>query len=157
MTLFWILFPIFVYLVVLSWTDLQSHVGYAFNVSLEEGLWKFPVIWIQSFMIHSCFLKTGRSKYDYDTITNLERALRLAYNKEENDITVSIDSYRDTLDINGHRSLYYKIENGSNGVEVCGSYKLIPPRLAFMMMDLYSKCEKETDTKKRKEKTSILN
>lgn len=152
MSLFWIIFPIVVFFVVLSWTDLKSHIGYAFCVSAQEGWWKFPVIWLESFFLPTCFLSSDKSKMDLDAVSALERALRLAYSDPK--ITINYDMRRDIFDIVGNRTVTFEMpEKGS--VEINGYDKLIPPRLAFLMMAVRRKTMKKIKFEKNKRKSLI--
>lgn len=152
MSLFWVIFPVVVFFIVLSWTDLKSHIGYAFCVSATEGWWKFPMIWVQSFFIPVCFLSSEKSKIDFDAISTLERALRLAFS--DPDITVNYDVRRERYEIIGKRTLIFEMpEKGS--VEINGYDKLIPPRLAFMMMAIRERSQKQLKKEKTKRQSLI--
>lgn len=152
MSLFWIIFPVVVFFVVLSWTDLKSHIGYAFCVSATEGWWKFPVIWVQSFFIPVCFLSSGKSQIDYDAVSALERALRLAFSDPS--ITTNYDIRREIYEINGVRSLSFQMPK-SESVEINGYDKLIPPRLAFLMMAVRDNVQKKVKAENSKPKSLI--
>lgn len=153
MSLFWILFPTIVFFVVLSWTDLQSHVGYAVCISKYEGWWKFPLIWLQSFFIPSCFLRSGRSNIDFDIVANVERACRIALSDDPK-ITLSFDKRRDIYEINGSRDLYFRFKD-NDSVDVNGYDKLIPPRVAFLMLAVRDKINAKVKAEDLKPKSLI--
>lgn len=139
MSLFWIIFPVLVFLVVLSWTDLQTHIGYAFHVACEEGMWKFPLIWIQSFFIPVGFLCSGKSKYDFTLLSRLERELRISLSTDNvNDKFYSCD--KKIFYHNG--SINFYIPKNAESVKINSYDKLIPPRVAFLMMAVRSEANK---------------
>lgn len=139
MSLFWIIFPVLVFLVVLSWTDLQTHIGYAFHVACEEGMWKFPLIWVQSFFIPVGFLCSGKSKYDFTLLSRLERELRISLSTDNVD-----DKFRsnNTSKQISNGSMNFYIPKNAESVEINGNDKLIPPRVAFLMMAVRSEANK---------------
>lgn len=157
MSLFWIIFPIVVFIVVLSWTDMQSHVGYAVAISKEEGFWMFPVFWLQSFIIPTAFLRSGKARYDYDAISNLERALRLILSKSDGDsVMLKYHKTRDIYTISDKRTTSTSFHIPKDGsVEIDGYDKLIPPRLAFLMIDIKKRAQKKRALEEKKPKSLI--
>lgn len=152
MSLFWIIFPVVVFFVVLSWTDLKSHVGYAFCVSAQEGWWKFPLIWLQSFFLPVCFLSSDKSRVDLEAVSALERALRLAFS--DPNVNVRYDTRLGSFEVIGHRNLTFEIPD-KGSVEINGYDKLIPPRLAFMMLEIRRVTMKKLKAEKSKPKSLI--
>lgn len=147
MSLFWTFFPLVVFVVVLSWTDLYSHIGYAFNISMSEGLHKFPVVWLQSFLIPVSFLKSEKSRCDYEVLSKLERALRLALSSDER-VSYRYSEYNERYVISIESNMV-QFSLTSKSVEIDGCNKLIPPRIAFMMLGLANKCHGESNKKKK--------
>lgn len=148
MTLFWFIFPIVVFVIVLSWTDLVSHVGYSVAIAKNEGWCKFPVIWFQSFFLPICFLKSGKSKIDYEAVSNMERACRLALS-DTADIKIQFSTYSRVYKIQGCWDVTFQLFN-CDSVEINGHNKLIPPRVAFLMLAVRDKVDllvKTTDLK----------
>lgn len=135
MSILEILGIIVLFCVVLSWTDLQPHIGYAFYVSAHEGWYLFPVIWFQSFFMYNCFLKSGKSKMDLELITAMERSLRIFFSKDEKLMWAwdkNRGNYFEITPLN-RKSIRFTLPS-DDSVEINGYDKLVPPRLAFQMM-----------------------
>lgn len=150
MSLFWIFFPTVVFIVVLSWTDLKSHVGYAFCISKEEGWWKFPIVWLESFFLPTCFLCSDKSRIDYKSVSALERFLRSCLSDADGISyrTRRKDSY--TIEYN-NRTIYFSMVDGES-VGIDGFDRLVPPRVGFLMLAAarkIKKSEKEIKPKKK--------
>jgi|AGFS01.1.fsa_nt_gi hypothetical protein len=158
MSILAILGIIVLFCVVLSWTDLQPHVGYAFHVSAQEGWYLFPVIWFQSFFMYNCFLKSGKSKMDFELLTAMERALRMFFSKDEN-LSWAWDKNRGNyfeISPPKRKTIRFTLQN-DDSVEINGYDKLVPPRLAFQMMQA-AKIMKRTankDAKSSKQKKAL--
>lgn len=159
MSLFWIIFPVVVFIIVLSFTDMKEHVKYSFKVAIEEGVFRFPIIWLLSFAIPSEFVKITNGSYDYDRISRVERALRSALSgKSKYEYNARSGLYEITgLDENS-RLVYFTLPNRDDDhttVRILGSEILVPPRIAILMLKLADKADVEYRRNKKK-KTSII-
>lgn len=151
-----IIFALVVYCVVLSWTDLQSHVGYAYCIAKGEGWWKFPLIWVQSFVIPTSFLRSGKTQLDFSLLAKFERAARFALTPNTNTALV-YDTRRNSYIIKSSQNkndINFSIPK-NDSVEIDNYDKLVPPRLAFLMLACRSEAVKNVKEAKSK-KVSIL-
>ncbi|EAZ2022749.1 hypothetical protein BZF66_05515 [Salmonella enterica] len=137
--------------VILSWTDLHSHVGYAFYVAKNEGWHLFPIVWFQSFFLPTAFLRSGKSAFDYTELSKLERTLRAYFSNEEG-IEAEWESRRGRyfeISRKGFKGIRFHIPK-DDSVSINGYDRLVPPRLAFLMLA----CAKQIVNEHKKKKNT---
>lgn len=149
---------IILFCVILSWTDLQSHVGYAYYVAKNDGWHHFPIVWFQSFFLPTSFLRSGKSSYDYTELSKLERTLFAFFNNEK-DIDYRWESRRGQyfeIERKGFKGIRFYLPK-DDSVSINGYDRLIPPRLAFMMVACSKQIMKENLKKKDKGRKPLFN
>lgn len=138
-----ILGVLFLFCVVLSWTDFKSHVAYSIIVADYEGWMRLPIIWFQSFLIPISCLCSGKSTMDLDLLSTVERAMRLALDDNSNyklkKISRGIWIYNN--DDPKNDGVIFNLKD-DDCVSINGYDRVIPPRIAFLMVECKKKLER---------------
>jgi hypothetical protein len=147
-----IIFVVLLFCVVLSWTDFQSHVVYAVVISSYEGWWKFPAIWFQSFFFTTSFLRSGKTALGYELITKFERAARMCLSGA-NDYGITVRGGVYMIGNSRDESITFSIPS-DDSITISGYDRLVPPRIAFLMLACVKKYQ--TENPQIKKKNTIL-